>query len=750
MITIEIGRGAWRWADAVALAVCLSLCLGLGAGALSAQEAATGDVTASGSRILADRIEQNGNIISAWGRVRVFYRDLILLADHVELNSETRDTLAEGQVSLRLPNELITAGQMTVNLDTALGRMSDAFGLMEPTVLFSSETMDREREDFYRLGRSKFTACTQAVPRWSVTCAKANLRKNDYVEVWGATFSVKKIPVFYLPYAKYPLAQSRASGFLIPQIGYSGVKGFSVSESYYWAIARNMDATFNVDYYGAKGMGGGIEYRYLFGSPDKAGAQGLYGGEARVYYFRFRALEDGTTPDPAYLVRWNHNQVLPGGFTLTAAVNYQSSFNFLREFDNNFKRAIIFNQSSQVYLTRTWGGLTFSARAMNNETSFQSINNSIVSRSLPQINLNLARVKILGQLGFTMSASYSDWQYGWKSQFESGTPLKNKTINVFPTLSLPWASIPWLTMNFSLTGNVNYSFTSKDSVTNAIVDVPYLAANYGFEVSAIGPSFYKIYDFGKPAPGETARPRLKHVIEPYATYHYEPPWAHPERIVSMRAYRQDHSITYGLTNRFFYKSTGAATEVLTIGISQSYYLTPYESVANQYLIMDWLPAGVSLRYSDINAYVRFFAGSKLSLDYASSYNTYKDKFAANRLSVNYGLPQDDYFFRLSWYLSRYVWYDDAAFWDRHQLSAGGGIRLPSLNLDAMAEIDYNIQENKLLFLSGSVVYHYQCIDLRLEGRMFYYRDEPEFQIRFSFDLAGVGKSSDFLGGSRYD
>ncbi|MCX6561944.1 MAG: LPS assembly protein LptD, partial [Candidatus Aminicenantes bacterium] len=441
-----------------AFLILLCLC----ATRLPAQEKAASELKASGARIQADKIDQKGDIVSAWGRVRVFYGDLILLANHVDINTATKDALADGQVSLRLPKEVLTAETMMVNLDTALGSMQGAFGLLQPSLYFSSERMERESEVIYKMGRSRFTTCSQAVPRWSVSCAKATMRKDDYLEMWGVTFSVKKVPVFYLPYMKYPLAQERATGFLFPQIGFSGVKGFSLSQSFYWAIARNQDATFSLDYYGAKGMGGGLEYRYIFGSPDKAGAAGLFGGEARVYYFAFRTEEDGTKRDDAYLVRWNHNQTLPGGFILTAAVNYQTSFDFLREFDNDFKRAVIFNRSSQVYLSRTWGGLSLSARASQFETNFQGVNNAIVSRSLPQISLSLSRTKILGPLGFSMSAGYNNWEYGWQSQFDTGTQLKNKTITFFPSLSVPWASIPWLTANASISGNLQYFFLSKD------------------------------------------------------------------------------------------------------------------------------------------------------------------------------------------------------------------------------------------------------------------------------------------------
>lgn len=722
-----------------------------GAASLAGQVPPAKEATAAGARILAQTIEQNGDQVSARGGVRIFYRDLILLADHVELNTKTKDALAEGHVSIQLPNEVISAERTIVNLDTGLGRIEDAFGLMKPSLEYSSDRMERESEDFYKLGKTRFTICSQAVPRWSFACARANMKRDEYVEMWGVTFSVKKIPIFYFPYLKFPLAEERATGFLVPSVGYSGVKGLSLSQSFYWNIARNQDATFTLDMYGTKGLGGGLEYRYIFSNPKLSSSPGLFSGQAQLYYFAFKTQADGTKPDNAYLVRWSHNQVLPGGFNLTAAVDYQNSFDFLREFDNNFKRAVVFNRRSQVYLSRTWGAINLSARASQFETNFQAIGNAIISRSLPQVSLNLMSTKVLGPVYFSMAASYNNWQYGWKTQFETGTQLQSRTLNFNPVVSVPFSSIPWLTVNTSLTGNINYFFTSRDTGTGAVVNQPYLAANYALVISAIGPVFYRTYNIGRPAPGQTLQPKLKHLIEPSVTYRFEPPWADPERIVSPSPYYRNHLIVYGLTNRFFYKSTiGAPKEVLTWGLSQTYYVSPDESRLGRYVIEDPLiPEGIHPRFSDISTYVRFYPGAKTSLDFGAAYNTYKGVFSQTRLGFNLGYPMDDFFFRMNWYLSVNPWYEGR--WsDRHQISAAAGAKIPKLNLEAVGEIDYNVLEKKLLYVSGSLVYHYQCIDFRVESRVFFFREVPEFQFRFSFDLGGVGKSNDFLGGSRLD
>ena len=224
---------------------------------------------------------------------------------------------------------------------------------------------------------------------------------------------------------RYPLDQERATGFLMPLAGYSQTKGLRFSEAFYWAIARNMDATFSLDYYASKGIGGGLEYRYIF--------SGGTNGDARTSTTsRSRRSRDGPKPDDAYIIRWNHSQTLPGGFSLVANVDYQSSFEFLREFDNDFQRAMVFNKSSQVYLSKSWNTFNFSVRAAQFETSFPAIGSSLITRSLPQINFDSFKMKLFGPLFLSFSSSFNRWQYGWDTQFDSGTAAQEPGLFLQP------------------------------------------------------------------------------------------------------------------------------------------------------------------------------------------------------------------------------------------------------------------------------------------------------------------------------
>jgi lipopolysaccharide assembly outer membrane protein LptD (OstA) len=415
--------------------------------------ASSGDLT-----VYARTQEKTEDRIFAFEDVEVHYKDLIVFADKAQVDVKTKDVFAEGHVSIRLPSEVIDCEQILFNLDTGLGKFKNALGRIQPSVLYEAGSVERKADNLYRLVKAQFTSCTQPVPRWKFSFSRANIKKDDYVEMWGALFSVKRIPIFYLPYMRYPLGQERSTGFLTPQIGYSQVKGFSFSEDFFWAISRNMDATFNLDYYATKGTGAGLEYRYLFSHGT--------GGALNLYYFLFRNQPGQARPENAYIVRWNHNQLLPGGFSFVANVDYQNSFQFLREFDNDFRRALTFNRSSQVYLSRSWSPFNLNIRASRFETSFPSATgaaaDSIVTTYLPEVNFDSFKMKIFSPLYCSFSSSFISWQYGWQTQYRAHSQLHNQEFSLNPVLSLPFTSIPWLTMNFSTEGFMKYSWRSRN------------------------------------------------------------------------------------------------------------------------------------------------------------------------------------------------------------------------------------------------------------------------------------------------
>jgi lipopolysaccharide assembly outer membrane protein LptD (OstA) len=682
-------------------------------------------------RIIARNKEMTKDRILASGDVEIHYGGFRLFADRVEFNTETRDVLAEGNVVIQVRDEVTRAERALLNLETERGRIEKASGMIPPTIRFAAEVIERRTGDLYGLSRASVTSCSQPVPRWRFSFSRANLKKDAYVEMWNAVFSIKKIPVFYLPYLRYPL-EDRATGLLMPKVGYSGPKGLLYSQSFFWAIARNMDATVGLDAYPSLGVGAGLEYRYLFSKGTS--------GQLNLYYFMYKRDASGTRPDPGSVIRLSHNQALPLGFKLAASVDYQSSFDFLREFDNNFRQAAISNRSSQVFLSRSWSRFNVSARVSRFETYFSQLGDSVVNTSLPQVSLNVFKVKLFSPVYFSLTGGLTNWQYGLRSEYRAGTERRSSNFTLSPTLSLPFTSVPWLTANTSVTANFVYYGQSLDPATQEVTSDPLFTRNLVVNLNVTGPVMYRIFY------GQGGEPRLKNIIEPFINYTYDSPVNQSDRIVTSYGFYRYHQVSYGLTTRFLLKKEGRPVEVLSFGLGQTYYFSPETGPLGQYLV-----DGKPPRFSEISGTVRYYPKETFNLDAAVGFNPYYHNLSSLRLTATAGSKADGRFLSLNWYKSMNSFItgvDPAlrALYNRHQLSATAGLRLPGLSMDVIGDIDYNLHEKKLLYTAAQVLYHYQCLEFLAEVRVFYFRVRPETQLKFSVGLGNIGRTADLLGG----
>jgi len=688
-------------------------------------------LSSSEIEIIAHYKEKTGNRIFASEDVEIRYKNITLFADKVELDIETKDVWAEGNVVLHLPREVVSVESIRFNLNSTEGRFENVHGMIQPSIRYEADAMERKSDNLYTVEKAQITSCSQPVPRWNFSCSKANFKKDDYIEMWNTLVKVKKIPVFYFPYFRYPFDKDKATGFLMPGFGFSGTKGFYYSQSFYWNIRRNMDATFTLDYYASRGLGGGLEYRYIF-------REGL-GGNIKLYSFWFKNDPESADPEVAnpanaYIIRLQHNQPLPFDFKLVADVDYQSSFDFLREFDNNFKRAVVSNRRSQVYLSRSWSYFNLSVRASRTETYYSQTDRTLIMNNLPEIHFSSSLIKLFSPLYFSFSSSFKRWERGYQSEFEKDKQTHSQSFSLSPTLTFPFKSIPWLSVTSAFSANLSYYFQTFLPGTNSIVDEPVMSKYFTGKFELVGPVFSKIFF------DEDNNPKLKHIIEPTFSYKYDSPVVDSEQIVTTRFFYRNHYFLYGLNNRFLVKQNKMPREILTLGINQTFYLEPDQSPLQYFEFEGEIP-----EFSDINASLRFYPTSHHSLDFSASFNPFLKNFSRLRLGLSLGSPNDRLFLKVNWYKSINP-YKGNALPSRHQINFYWGFKIPSISLEALAEADFNIVQKELLYSAASLIYNYQCINLRADVRIFFFREQPEFQFRFSFEFGNIGKTTDFFGG----
>ena len=682
-------------------------------------------------RILARTTERTKDRVHASGDVEVRCGDLVLFADRLEYDLGTREVLAEGNVVLHSGGEVIRAERVRYSLASGRASLEDAAGLLQPAIQFEAAGVEKERPDLYGLKKARITACAQPAPLWSFTLSRAALEKGDHIAMWDAVVRIKSVPVLYLPYLRYPLTE-RATGFLMPQLGFAGEKGFSLSQSFYWAIAANMDATAGLEIYPSRGLGAGLEYRYLFPGGTK--------GQLDLYYFIYKKAADGTRPGNSSIVRLDHAQALPLGFTLVANVDYQTSYAFLREYDSSFQRALSYTRSTQAYLSRSWRAFNLSARVSRFETYFAGTDDSNVSTSRPQVSFNVFKTKLLAPLHFSLAASFSRWQYGWKSEYEAGTERRSSRLSVNPTLSLPFSSIPWLTATGSVTGRLDVHGQSLDPATGLVVDAPVTTGGLSAAVEIVGPVLTRIFR------GRDGRARLKNIVEPFVSYAYDTPVRDADRIVTAYGFFRDNQVSYGVTSRFLFKDGDRAVEVFSLSLGQTYYLSPEDGPLSRFAV-DGLPP----RFSEVSGTLRFYPRAGFSLDASAAYNPYYDDLSSLRLSATVGARGEGTFLTANWFTSRNSWVTGVdpellELYRRDQVGVFCGLRLPRLDVDLRLEADYNIEEKELLYTGAQIVYRHQCVDVHVDVRAYAYRDPPDIQVRLSLGLGSIGRTLDFLGG----
>ena len=386
--------------------------------------------------------------------VDIRYGEVRLQADFVRYVPSTKEATATGNVILDHGNARITAESLTYNLASDTGIFLKARGYAEPSYYFEAERVEKISGDELVLHDATFTACTQPVPYWSFKIGRGLLRLDDYAYLHNLSFKIGRVPVFFTPYLVWPIKTDRASGLLFPEFGFSQRGGTVVSNAFYWAMRRNMDATFHLDYLSEAGYGTGLEYRYV---PSGTG-RGIFTG----YYIRDQvAKEERAAGDDVPIDRWvinyGHNQSFPTGWRLVANANFISDFDYYLDFERDLRLSTNPQALSNVYLTRNWGFYSLNMRAERREQLFNlrvppgyddplflTEEETVVRWIRPDVELRGRRQR-LGRLPIYLAFESSG--SGFRKGEEEGANYER--VDAFPVFSSQLSPVPWLDVDAS-------------------------------------------------------------------------------------------------------------------------------------------------------------------------------------------------------------------------------------------------------------------------------------------------------------
>ncbi len=560
--------------------------------------------------------EKETETYEAHGQVEVIRGDLSLKADHARLNMATKEMVAWGNVLLREGEDVIQCERLEVNLDTRVGRLYQArLFLKEQNFHITGQEVEKLGENHYRVRESLLTTCDATRPPWKFSAKELEVREmalGGWATAKGSVFYLEDIPVLYFPWAAFPVRPERQSGFLLPLAGYSSSQGLNLYNGFYWAFAKNMDATLYLDYLGERGFKEGLEYRYAFSRDTR--------GQANVNF-----IDDQVYGKNRYSFFVEHEQVLPYDFYLKADINVVSDNDYLRDFTTQEH----YPATSKIATTDVWstrqlrsvvfGGKNWDQFSLLSQASVWDnlavSSNDETLQKLPQINVYAHPQSLFKTpLFFDVSSSYTNF---WR---EKGVEAQRG--DLFPTISFPTRLFNVLKFESDVgwRGTVYGSQNDPTGTFKGWSSRELFVGN-----SQVSTEFYRVYD------AETF-PKLSslfgvdkwmHTIEPTVVYTYIPRVNQTDlpNFDEVDQIPYTNQITYGITQRL----VGRPEKV---GVSSGPFEYAKLMIFQSYSLGDPFTdsSGKSRSFSNIQGELWLNFGPYLSAHWDGELNPYQTSF----------------------------------------------------------------------------------------------------------------------------
>ena len=473
--------------------------------------------------ITALRQEKQGALYQLHGNAEIHYGTYILRADEVSYNSETGDSKAEGHVVLDGgPNhEHIQASRGTYNLRSEVGRFEQVTGSVGVRLrgrrlmltssnpfVFTGAVVEKNGPDHFKVYDGIVTTCDLPRPKWDFYARKVLVEVGGNAKIYRSTFSIEGIPVLYFPFATLP-AQTlpRQTGFLIPNLGFSSVKGTIFGESVFWAINRSMDAHIGAEYFSKRGWAPQGEFR---ARPSETSFVDL-----NYFSVLDRGIGNPHVDQGGEEVHLIAEGELGHNFRGVADIDYLSSFVFRLAFSETFTQAVNSEVKSDAFLSNATRGFFYNL-SMHRYQDFESSTKGDVITILHAPGAELSSVdQPLGRSPFYWSYDAALEGLSRSEPTFSTAPLIGR-FDLSPALSLPlqlggWSFRPALSVrDTAYTQNLRVLPNGDRLAVSDTVNRKSLDAS----VELRPPALSRVFDH------EFLGRKWKHVIEPRVVYTY--------------------------------------------------------------------------------------------------------------------------------------------------------------------------------------------------------------------------------------
>lgn len=632
------------------------------------------------------------NVYTARGNVTLMVGAYRLRADSVAINVDKRTVTAQGDIIVRLGSELIEADKLIFDIGKFTGVLHNGKILLSRHNIYMEFEKLRKTDDHtYKIEEGSYTTCNGVTPDWRIAGQNLDVTLDGYATLRHGFLHVRDIPVFYIPWLVYPAKRQRTTGFLMPTLSSSTMKGFDIRFPFFLNISPSFDATIVPRICTKRAAQASLEFRYL---PHESFRGRFYGEYTYDWHF---ATETGPKTHRFYLT-WNHDQSFPGEVRLKANGTWLSDRDYFELWGDRLgRRKRLRYVESTAVLNRQWNNFLFQAEARH----FDDLNipdNAVTMQNLPIATLTSFNQQIPYTpfyLGSTLD--YSNFYAPFMHQQWFGSRIRMDA-----RLSLPVALGRYLKMEPSITFLPTAywaRYVENDRTTISLDTIRTDLYQVSADVLTDLHSVYNTPFLGFQRFRHSIRPRIAWTFRPLVDQKAYPIFDDSDRVDSIS--RLTAEIRHTLTGRL---APGEYLDFLTLSVSQAYdFLTPRP-------VEDALEAGLLPQYhlTNTRAEVTLRPHSLVDLVAQAEYDPVQNR--AKKYSLDLGLM--DHRGDLVRVVHQFTEDEKHENLNR-QTNVSLQLKLTSA-LECYFQSQYTHQFNFSYFTSFGLAYHPQCWSLGLK------------------------------------
>lgn len=292
--------------------------------------------------ITADQIvyESRRSVYVAAGSVQVSQGERQIDADWLVFDRTTGRGIAAGNVRVDDGEALLEARFVEFDNGAQHGlALTGRLDLGENDFRMAAGELIQSSDDHYGVREASFTTCrcpddAERLP-WQINAAAANVELGGYAMVTNTTVDVLGVPTVWFPWLMFPVLNDRASGLLLPEIGFGGNNGYELAIPLFWAARSNINVIATPRYLSERGLKPELAIETVYGERSETT---LYGSFLRDQSPDTYVDQDGQTRNVYSKNRWagafDNDIDLPAGLRVRSDILVVSDNDYVEDFDD--------------------------------------------------------------------------------------------------------------------------------------------------------------------------------------------------------------------------------------------------------------------------------------------------------------------------------------------------------------------------------------------------------------------------------